>query len=93
MESVCEALTTEVRQLSARNAELEAAGAEAPQLRRRAAALGKKNDVLLELLGEKTEALEEAAADLADVKRMYREQLEQVMGGGGGGSAPAPPGT
>jgi len=77
---VCAALTSEVQELGRRNTSLEAAGKEAPTLREQCTALTKKNNVLLELLGEKTEALEELQADLDDVKKVYRTQLEQVMG-------------
>ena len=80
VESVCAALTSEVQELGRRNTSLEAAGKEAPTLREQCTALTKKNNVLLELLGEKTEALEELQADLDDVKKVYRTQLEQVMG-------------
>lgn len=80
VESVCAALTSEVQELGRRNTALESAGKEAPTLRKQCTALTKKNNVLLELLGEKTEALEELQADLDDVKKVYRTQLEQVMG-------------
>jgi len=77
---VCAALTGEVQELGRRNAALDVAGQAAPGLRKQCAALTKKTNVLLELLGEKTEALEELQADLEDVKKVYRTQLEQVLG-------------
>ena len=79
VEHVCEALSTEVRALGKRNTELEAAAGEAAKLKRGVAALEKRNNVLLELLGEKTETLEEALASLEDAKSALRKHLEQAL--------------
>lgn len=94
VEAVCAALTGEVQELGRRNAALEAAGQAAPGLRKQCAALAQQTHVLLELLGEKTEALEELQADLDDVKAVYRTQLEQVLGHHAHPlAAPPPPNT
>ena len=45
-------------------------------MERKAAAFKKKNDVLLELLGEKTEELEDLQSDMAELKKIYRAQLD-----------------
>ena len=45
-------------------------------MERKATAFKKKNDVLLELLGEKTEELEELQSDMAEMKKIYRESLD-----------------
>ena len=36
-----------------------------------------------ELLGEREETILELSADIEDMKVMYREQIELVLGGGG----------
>lgn len=59
VEAVCDALTSEVQELSRRHGELEAVAAEAPRLKKQNTKLTQKNNVLLELLGEKTEELED----------------------------------
>eukprot|EP01018_Ginkgo_biloba_P001660 Gb_20198 [translate_table: standard] len=65
MTNQCEKLRIEVSALPGLNAELEA-------LRRRHASA-------LELMGERDEELEELRADLADVKEMYREQVDMLV--------------
>ncbi|CAM9576192.1 unnamed protein product [Laminaria digitata] len=52
--------------------------------------LQKKNGVLLDLLGEKTEDLEAMQADTREMQGMYRAQYDELLtkasiGGGGGG--------
>ena len=44
------------------------------------ASLKKKNLVLLELLGEKTEEMEEIQADLLEAKKVYKVQLKSLFG-------------
>lgn len=39
--------------------------------------------MLLELLGEKTEEMEDLQADLIEVKKVYKVQLEQLLGKSG----------
>ena len=53
------------------------------------ASLKKKNLVLLELLGEKTEEMEELQGDLAEAKRVYKAQLEHLVGAGAHQPPPA----
>jgi len=59
VEAVCDALTSEVQELGRRHGDLEAVALEAPKLKKQNAKLKQKNNVLLELLGEKTEELED----------------------------------
>ncbi|XP_024519580.1 golgin candidate 5 [Selaginella moellendorffii] len=63
--SECEKLRSEASTLRGLRAELEA-------LRRRHASA-------LELMGERDEQVEELRADLADVKQMYREQIDMLV--------------
>jgi predicted ArsR family transcriptional regulator len=41
--------------------------------------LSRKNNVLLELLGEKEEEVESLSADLRESKQAYRAQLEELV--------------
>lgn len=63
-----------------------------PQLQAEYAALESRYAAAVELLGERDEALEEMAADLADVKQLYKQQIEALVAqlaaaGDAGGSA------
>lgn len=40
----------------------------------------RKNEVLLELLGEKTEELEALQQEMVDLKSLFRKQLDEVLG-------------
>ena len=42
-----------------------------------------------ELLGEREETILELSADIEDMKLMYREQIEFVLGGAGGPTSPS----
>ncbi|KAJ0698206.1 putative TATA element modulatory factor 1, TATA binding protein [Helianthus annuus] len=65
MTAECEKLRSEVSQLPAMKAEMEA-------LRRR-------HSAALELMGERDEELEELRADIVDLKEMYREQVNVLV--------------
>ncbi|KAJ0745098.1 putative TATA element modulatory factor 1, TATA binding protein [Helianthus annuus] len=65
MTAECEKLRSEVSQLPAMKAEMEA-------LRRR-------HSAALELMGERDEELEELHADIVDLKEMYREQVNVLV--------------
>ncbi|MFS7980838.1 putative TATA element modulatory factor 1, TATA binding protein [Helianthus anomalus] len=65
MTEECEKLRSEVSQLPAMKAEMEA-------LRRR-------HSAALELMGERDEELEELRADIVDLKEMYREQVNVLV--------------
>jgi hypothetical protein len=58
-----------------RQAELATAQA----LKAELGALKQRHTTALELLGEKEEKLEEAKADLADMKQMYRSQITEMV--------------
>lgn len=72
-----DALTSEVLDLGERNQELMKAAARCPVLEKRALATKKKNDILLELLGEKSEELEELQGDMEEMKRVFHLNLDQ----------------
>ena len=65
-----------------RNAELEALAAGAPALAQRAAELQRRHDVLLELLGEKSEEQEQVTRDargeVDDVRGMYQHEVAKL---------------
>jgi hypothetical protein len=69
--------------------------ARVPKLQAELHALASRYAAAVELLGERDEQLEELAADLADVKQLYKSQIEALVaqlaaagdGGGGGGGA------
>ncbi|KAG5950361.1 hypothetical protein E4U53_005204 [Claviceps sorghi] len=63
-------------------AETKAAAARVPELEREVAALDARYQTTLEMLGEKSELVEELRADVADVKTMYRELVERTVVGG-----------
>lgn len=48
-------------------------------------ALRKRHSSALELMGERDEQVEELRADLADVKQMYREQIDLLVNQVGSG--------
>jgi nitrate reductase assembly molybdenum cofactor insertion protein NarJ len=65
-----------------------------PQLQAEYAALEARYAAAVELLGERDETLEEMAADLADVKQLYKQQIEALVAqlaaaGDAGGNAAA----
>lgn len=59
--------------------EQRAASQQTADLEREAAALQSRYQTTLELLGEKSEQVDELRADINDLKQMYRELLEQAV--------------
>lgn len=59
--------------------EAKAAAATVPQLEEEVAGLDSRYQTTLEMLGEKSELVEELKADVQDVKEMYRELVERTV--------------
>lgn len=57
----------------------KAAGARVPELEKELQGLHERYQTTLELLGEKSELVEELKADVQDVKAMYRELVERTV--------------
>lgn len=57
----------------------KAAGARVPELEKELEGLHERYQTTLELLGEKSELVEELKADVQDVKAMYRELVERTV--------------
>ena len=74
------ALLEEVNFLSLRNAQLEEQCVKLPQILEEFTASKKRIDVLLVMLGEKEEELEAAVGDVREVKNMYKQHIEDLMG-------------
>lgn len=53
--------------------------AHARELEQRLSELDQRYQTTLELLGEKTELVEELQADIADLKKIYRELVDSTM--------------
>jgi len=68
VEEVRDALTHELQELGRQNAEFKVLAEQSAALKQEVKVLVKKNDLLLELLGEKTEELEEAQDELVRLK-------------------------
>lgn len=61
-----------------------------PQMQTEMQQLAERYAAAVELLGERDEQLEEMAADLVDMKQLYRQQIEALVGQlAEAGSAPA----
>lgn len=53
-----------------------------PQLQAEYRQLEERYAAAVELLGERDEQLEEMAADLVDVKQLYKQQIEALLASG-----------
>lgn len=73
--------TDEIVRLSTRNALLETKEAELHQSQHNLAELKQRQQVLLELFGEKEEQVEELQAEVGELKAFYRKQLDTLAGG------------
>lgn len=69
VEEVRDALTSEVLELGQRNTELQKLASSTQKLEKKVMTITKKNNVLLELLGEKTEEVEDLQASIEQLKR------------------------
>lgn len=79
MERTRDALTQEMAALGKKASMLQASSQAVKTLRQQVAELSKKNDVLLELLGEKTEEYEALQEELANLKLHFRKQLDALL--------------
>ncbi|KAF9969333.1 hypothetical protein BGZ73_008346 [Actinomortierella ambigua] len=73
-------LSEELVKVSMELESLQGAATRLPALEQELAQLQGRHAAALELLGEKTEAVQELKADLADVKDAYRDQLNELLG-------------
>lgn len=69
---------TEVVSLMSSNEELSVYKNESEELKLRLSKLEEREHTALEMLGEKSEQVEELKADVMDLKQMYRQQIEQL---------------
>ncbi len=79
-ETATEALAEEVVTLTTKLEELSTQVSDAPAVKEKLDTLEKRHATLLELLGEREERIGELTADLADVREIYKEQLNELMG-------------
>ena len=75
-----DALLEEVNYLSAKNGKLEEDASSVPLLQEEARVNRGRIDVLLVLLGEKEEELEAMIGDIKDVKELYKDQIQELLG-------------
>jgi hypothetical protein len=73
-------LLEEVSFLSSRNTQLEEDTIALPGLQEDLTVKEKQIEVLLVLLGEKEEELQGALEDMKEIKLMYRNQIEELLG-------------
>ena len=59
--------------------EMKAAAAKVPELEKEVSSIDQRYQTTLEMLGEKSELVEELKADVQDVKAMYRELVERTV--------------
>src|SRR5690348_7965519 len=59
--------------------ELQGAAAKVPNLEQELTLLKDRHRAALEMLGEKTEEVQELRADILDVKEAYRDQINELL--------------
>jgi hypothetical protein len=74
-----DAMTTKLVTIGTQLTKMQGIQAEHETLLQKHATLQKKQDILLEILGEKTEEVEGLNADIGEMKRMYRQQTETLL--------------
>jgi chromosome segregation ATPase len=79
LEKLRDALTDEVAELGRRTVDLEGQVREMPGIRAKLCDLEKKNELLLEMLGEREEEVEALQADLADAKAVFQSQIQSLF--------------
>lgn len=80
LESTRDSLAEELVSTTQQSETLRAEVASLPGLRAELEALRRRHSSALELMGERDEQVEELRADLQDVKQMYREQIDMLVG-------------
>lgn len=79
LESIRDSLSEELVKLTEQSEKLRAEAALLPGIRAELDALRRRHSSALELMGERDEALEELRNDIADLKEMYREQVDLLV--------------
>lgn len=79
VERTRDALTQEITVLGKKTSLLQGSLHAAKVLKTQVTELTQKNDVLLELLGEKTEELESLQDEISEVKSRFRKQLDELL--------------
>lgn len=79
LESIRDSLAEELVKMTNESEKLRMEVATLPGLKAELEALRRRHTSALELMGERDEELEELRADIADVKQMYREQVDMLV--------------
>ncbi|KAJ6792382.1 putative golgin candidate 5 isoform X1 [Iris pallida] len=79
LESIRDSLSEELVKMTEQCEKLRVEAAALPGIRAELEALRRRHSSALELMGERDEALEELRADIADLKEMYREQVDLLV--------------
>lgn len=79
LESIRDSLSEELVKLTEESEKLRAEASHLPSLRAELEALRRRHSSALELMGERDEELEELRNDIADLKEMYREQIDLLV--------------
>ncbi|ONK69066.1 uncharacterized protein A4U43_C05F18930 [Asparagus officinalis] len=79
LESIRDSLSEELVNMTEQCEKLRAEAAVLPGIRAELEALRRRHSSALELMGERDEALEELRNDIADLKEMYREQVDLLV--------------
>ncbi|GBG60929.1 hypothetical protein CBR_g16051 [Chara braunii] len=79
LESTRDSLAEELVKSTTQCESYKAEASSLPGLRAELEALRKRHASALELMGERDEQVEELRADLADIKQMYREQIDMLV--------------
>ncbi|KAF2345326.1 TATA element modulatory factor 1 TATA binding [Trinorchestia longiramus] len=74
-----ESLASELLQLTEQVLQLQQQQEEHLQLKQQHQDIAQKYNALLQMYGEKVEEVDELRLDLADVKEMYKAQINQLM--------------
>ena len=74
-----DAMTTKLVTMGSQLTKMQSVHAELETLQQKHTTLEKKQNILLEILGEKTEEVEGLNADIGEMKRMYRQQTETLL--------------
>ena len=78
-EKIRKTLNDEIAKLTVENQQLDAKLEQLTDVQNRLSEVEKNYNAVLQLYGEKVEEVEELRMDLADVKEMYKTQIEQLV--------------
>ncbi|KAJ0834041.1 putative TATA element modulatory factor 1, TATA binding protein [Helianthus annuus] len=79
METIRDSLSEELVKMTKECKKLRSEAALLPGIKAELEALRFRHTAALELMGERDEELEELRADIADLKEMYREQVNMLV--------------